>query len=101
MDSTEHQDTPRRNRFGAGQAQGTLAGMLECNDTNGSPHARPTRTTGQRRQSNLSTRPRRTADVEDLHWELTQATKWRDGLPGWHTHWLVQLPLAQAISTPR
>lgn len=41
----------------------------------------------------FSTRPRKTADVEDLHWELAQATKWRDGLPRLaHT-------LARAISS--
>ena len=41
----------------------------------------------------ISTRPRTTADVEDLHWKLAQATKWRDGLPRLaHT-------LARAISS--
>lgn len=41
----------------------------------------------------FSTRPRKTEDVEDLHWELAQATKWRDGLPRLaHT-------LARAISS--
>lgn len=40
-----------------------------------------------------STRPRQTAPVDDLHWELAQATKWRDGLPRLaHT-------LARAISS--
>ena len=29
----------------------------------------------------MSIRARRTADVEDLGWELSRATKWRDGLP--------------------
>lgn len=29
----------------------------------------------------MSIRPRQTPDVEDLGWELAQATKWRDGLP--------------------
>lgn len=29
----------------------------------------------------MSIRARRTADVEELGWELAQATKWRDGLP--------------------
>ncbi|MCI4673779.1 DUF5632 domain-containing protein [Candidatus Mycolicibacterium alkanivorans] len=29
----------------------------------------------------MSIRARRTADVEELGWELSQATKWRDGLP--------------------
>lgn len=28
-----------------------------------------------------STRPRKTAPVDELNWELAQATKWRDGLP--------------------
>lgn len=41
----------------------------------------------------FSTRPRKTTDVEELHWELAQATKWRDGLPRLaHT-------LARAISS--
>lgn len=40
-----------------------------------------------------SIRARRTADVDDLGWELAQATKWRDGLPRLaHT-------LAKAVST--
>ncbi|MGY4712602.1 DUF5632 domain-containing protein [Mycolicibacterium sp. CBM1] len=29
----------------------------------------------------MSIRPRSTDDVDDLGWELSQATKWRDGLP--------------------
>ena len=29
----------------------------------------------------MSIRARQTADVEELGWELAQATKWRDGLP--------------------
>ena len=28
-----------------------------------------------------SPRPRRTADIDELGWELSQATQWRDGLP--------------------
>lgn len=41
----------------------------------------------------FSTCPRKTTDVEELHWELAQATKWRDGLPRLaHT-------LARAISS--
>ena len=29
----------------------------------------------------MSIRARRTTEVDELGWELTQATKWRDGLP--------------------
>lgn len=61
--------------------RGTLAGML------GATTLTAVHTPGQHvppdngDSPTFSTRPRRTADVEDLHWELTQATKWRDGLP--------------------
>ena len=41
----------------------------------------------------MSIRARHTTDVEELGWELTNATKWRDGLPRLaHT-------LAKAVST--
>lgn len=42
----------------------------------------------------MSTRSRETAAVEDLGWELSQATKWRDGLPRL-AHTLTRAVIAQ------